>query len=178
MKRLSQPSDEMPAVYADIKSPPPPTKPTPLPMAKIELTDKESEKEEDVPPKKVFGHQLTKLKSWKGIRDQKKLSNKGLLFCTSVKTVLDEFPFETNQLDRQLLILIINMAEAFFCEPTKTSRDEMKKLVIDKLMLPYYRDDPLLLNAMIESVEPYIIKSGRISRLWKRICNRFHFFLA
>jgi len=53
------------------------------------------------------------------------------------------------------------------------TRETSKSEAVHELLLPYFRDDELLLNTMFDSVQHKIVKSNFIKRLLKRVKNFF-----
>ena len=138
-----------------------------------EIVDNEVEELQKVPPKQLKNYNLKNIKSFKQIRRRYKLKNQSMLFVNDLKVVLDEYKPEDHQLDNDLLVHILNIAEMFFIYGNKKEREEQKSESIKKLMTAYYRDDEELLNVMITTVWNKVKKSNMFKRTWQRFKNKF-----
>lgn len=124
----------------------------------------------DVPPSYLHGHSLKKLKSYKDIRSKYKMQNMKQMFVKDLQFVLNEFNPTDHQLDDDLLLEVMNLAETFFFYPRdKEDRDRIKLEVIESLMLKYFRDDIVLLHKTIGHISHKVKKSKMINRVWKRL---------
>ena len=68
----------------------------------------------DVPPNTIYGHNLKKISSYNKLRKGFKLSNQKAIFLNDIKAILKEFPADRHQYDDELLVEILNIAEAYF----------------------------------------------------------------
>ena len=131
----------------------------------------------DVPPKILFGdYNLKGLKSFKKIRKGYKLKNLKHSFVNDLSIVLVEYSPDNldNQLNDELLLELLNVAEAYFFYPkNKDDRNAIKKECVVELMLPYFRNDLQLLNKTIELLQHKVKKSSLMKRLYQRAKNVF-----
>lgn len=159
------PQSEMPEVYKELQT--------------LKLEEKQTDfkmpekvnKEVNVPPKMLFDYNLKHLKSFKNIRRKYKLKNLKNIFLSDLSIVLKEYPpdDENNELNDELLIEILNITEDYFFYPlNKVERENVKKDVVLELMLPYFRNDPKLLEKTIGHVYHKVKKSSFRKRLWQR----------
>ena len=64
----------------------------------------------DVPPNKLYGHNLKKIKTFKKLRRGYKLNNQKVIFINDLSQLLQQFPSDNHQYDDELLIEILNIA--------------------------------------------------------------------
>jgi hypothetical protein len=133
----------------------------------------EVEVEHEIPPKQLRSYNLKKIKSFKAIRHKYKLSNQSKLFENDLQVLLNEYLPENYQLDTELLIHILNIAEHFFVYGDSKEREEQKTQSIKRLMLKYFRNDEELLNTMVSLVWHKVEKSNVVKRLFQRLKNKF-----
>ena len=138
-----------------------------------ETLGKEDENLKPVPPSVIYGHSLKKIKSYKNVRREYKLSNQKTVFLQDVGAILKEFPVENHTYDDELLIEISNIAEKYFVYGSKDERNKIKQEALDELMLPYFKDDLQLLHKTIQHVWKKIKKTNVLKRVWSRTK---HFF--
>ena len=124
----------------------------------------------EVPPKKVFDHNLKRLKSFKNIRKAYKCKNLQAIFIDNLSVLLKEYPplKSENELNDDLLLEILNIAEEYFIDKSKDVREQQKKDSIKKLMLPYFRNDEMLLEKTISLMQHKVKKSNVFKRVFKR----------
>ena len=128
----------------------------------------------DVPPNKLYGHNLKKIKTFKKLRRGYKLNNQKVIFINDLSQLLQQFPSDNHQYDDELLIEILNIAESFFIYGSKEEREQAKEECIFEIMLPYFKNDKQLLSKTISHIWRYVNKSN----MCKRMFSRFkHFFL-
>lgn len=128
---------------------------------------------EDVPPKKVFSHDLKKIKSYRKLRRNFKINNSKLVFVNDMKAILVCFQLEEHKLDTELLIEVLNIAESFFIYGNKDERNDCKLEAVRELMLPYFFDNELILDKSIANVYHRVKKSNLAKRVWSRLVNFF-----
>jgi hypothetical protein len=128
---------------------------------------------EDIPPKKVFSHDLKKIKSYRKLRRNFKINNSKLVFVNDMKAILECFKLEEHKLDTELLIEVLNIAESFFIYGNKQEREDCKLESVRELMLPYFFDNELILDKSIANVYHRVVKSNLAKRLWRRLVNFF-----
>lgn len=91
MKKLSPPSDERndlsPALTQN-ELPPQPVD------SQLEVTDSKT-----LPPAKIYGRNLKRIKSYKKLRRNKKLSIQKQVFINDLQVILQEFNVDEHQLD-------------------------------------------------------------------------------
>lgn len=130
----------------------------------------------ELPKKKIYGHDLTKMKSFKNLRKNYKQDNMKIHFITSLKPILESYiPVDSeNDLNDELLVEILNMAESYFIYFDETEREELKHSSVVELMLPYFHNDEKLMEKMISMVWGRVKKST-----WKRRAfSKLKLFLA
>ena len=128
---------------------------------------------EDVPPKRVFSHDLKKIKSYRKLRRNFKINNSKLVFINDMKSILVCFQLEEHKLDTELLIEVLNIAESFFIYGNKQEREDCKLEAVRELMLPYFFDNELILDKSIANVYHRVKKSNLAKRVWSRLINFF-----
>ena len=128
----------------------------------------------DIPPNKLYGHNLKKIKTFKKLRRGYKLNNQKVIFINDLKQLLQQFPSENHQYDDELLIEILNIAESFFIYGSKEERERAKEECIFEIMLPYFKSDKQLLSKTISHVWQHVNKSHLLKRMFARFK---HFFL-
>jgi hypothetical protein len=130
-------------------------------------------KVENVPPKRVYNHDLKKIKSYRKLRRNHKIHNSKLIFVSDMKSILECFDVETHKLDTELLIEVLNIAESFFIYGSKEEREDCKIESVKSLMLPYFMDNELVLEKSIANVYHRVVKSNLAKRVWRRLVNFF-----
>lgn len=160
MKRLAKPTDEMPDNYHQ--------------MVDVKPVETKEDLGSEVPPKQLFNYNLKHLKSFKNIRKAYKNKNLKNTFITDLSIVLKEYDPKdpSNELNDELLLEIMNISEEYFILKDKTKREQLKTECVETLMLPYFRNDKLLLEKTISHIYHRVKKSSVVSRVWKR----FKFF--
>ena len=128
---------------------------------------------EDIPPKRVFSHDLKKIKSYRKLRRNFKINNSKLVFVNDMKAILVCFKLEEHKLDCELLIEVLNIAESFFIYGNKDERNDCKLEAVRELMLPYFFDNELILDKSIANVYHRVKKSNLVKRVWSRLINFF-----
>ncbi len=128
---------------------------------------------EDVPPKRVFSHDLKKIKSYRKLRRNFKINNSKLVFVNDMKAILECFKLEEHKLDTELLIEVLNIAESFFIYGNKDERNDCKLEAVRELMLPYFFDNELILDKSIANVYHRVTKSNLVKRVYRRLLNFF-----
>lgn len=93
-----------------------------------------------------------------------------------MEPVLNEYSSVDNQLDLDLLVNVLNIAEQYFIYGDKKEREESKAFAVNKLMKKYFRDDEEVLNKMIGSVWRKVNKTNVFKRVMRRIRNKVIFF--
>jgi hypothetical protein len=137
----------------------------------IEELDKIPKPQHEVPPKKVYGHDLTKMKSFKLVRKGYKREQLKAEFITNLKAILKDFippEHEENDLNDVLLVQILNISESFCIYFDKKEREEMKHESVVELMLPYFRNDVKLLEKSISLVWGRVKKTTWKRRAWTK----------
>lgn len=129
--------------------------------------------QKDIPPNKLYGNDLKKLKSYNKIRKKYKLSNQKAIFMQDIQIILKEFPSDKHQYDDELLIEILNIAESYFIYGDTESREKAKCECINDLMLPYFNDDVALLFKTIGHIWVHVKKTNLCRRLASRFKNFF-----
>lgn len=170
MKKVNRPSGEMPEVYQQQIA-----KDEELHNVNLNTTNEDVVK--DVPNSKVLSYDLKKLKSFRVLRKQYKAKNQLSIFLFDMEKVLNEFVPKDNQLDLDLLVHVLNIAEQYFIYGNKEEREKAKQYAVKKLMTTYFRNDEEVLEKMIGSVWSKVHKSNMFKRLCKRISNKVFFFL-
>ena len=116
---------------------------------------------------------LKKIKSFKKLRQSYKIDNQKSIFITDMKSMLSHMNIDENELNLELLIEIANIANDFFIYGKSETREMSKFSAVQELLLPYFRNDEVLLNTMFNSVQHKIIKSNFIKRVYRRVKNWF-----
>ena len=152
---------------------------TKLDLSKPEENEDEKENEilKEIPPKELFNYNLKKLKSFKKIRSNYKIKNMKYIFVSDLQLILNEYKPSNNEndLNDELLLEILNIAEEYFIYPlNKDEREQTKKECIAKLMLPYFRNDEVLLDKTINHIFHKVKKSTVLKRCYQRF-KRFFF---
>jgi hypothetical protein len=127
----------------------------------------------DVPPNSIYGHNLKSISSYNKLRKNYKLSNQKSVFLTDIKEILKQFPADRHQYDDELLVEILNIAEAYFIYGDKQDREKAKEECIKSILLPYFRDDEELLVKTIAHVWFKVKKTNVFKRCWSRFKNFF-----
>lgn len=161
MKRLAKPpTEDMPEAYR---------------QTTVDVVKPIEHLSNEIPPKQLFNYNLKHLKSFKNIRKLYKKKNLKQTFINDLSIVLKEYdPLDvSNELNDELLLEIMNIAEEYFWYPKdKEEREQMKIECIETLMLPYFRNDKKLLEKTIGHIFHRVNKSTLLKRVWKR----FKFF--
>ena len=145
----------------------------PANMKVEEVKVEEVKKVRDVPPNAIYGHNLKSISSYNKLRKGYKLSNQKSIFLTDIKAILKEFPADKHQYDDELLVEILNIAEAYFIYGNKEDREKAKEECIKEILLPYFRDDVELLVKTIAHVWYKVKKTNMLKRCWSRFKNFF-----
>jgi hypothetical protein len=145
----------------------------PANMKVEEVKVEEIKKIRDVPPNAIYGHNLKSISSYNKLRKGYKLSNQKSIFLTDIKAILKEFPSDKHQYDDELLVEILNIAEAYFIYGNKEDREKAKEDCIKEILLPYFRDDQELLLKTIAHVWYKVKKTNIFKRCWARFRNFF-----
>ena len=127
----------------------------------------------DVPPNTIYGHNLKKISSYNKLRKGYKLSNQKAIFLNDIKAILKEFPPANHQYDDELLVEILNIAEAYFIYGSAVDREKVKQDCIMELLLPYFKNDVELLFKTISHVWNNVKKTNIAKRSWSRFKNFF-----
>tara|TARA_R110001606_G_scaffold353438_1_gene503975 strand:- start:12 stop:497 length:486 start_codon:yes stop_codon:yes gene_type:complete len=135
--------------------------------------DEPVKKVEDVPPKRVYNHDLKKIKSYRKLRRNFKINNSKIVFVNDMKAILECFKLEEHKLDTELLIEVLNVAESFFIYGSKQEREDCKLESVRELMLPYFFDNELILDKSIANVYHRVVKSNLVKRVYRRLLNFF-----
>jgi len=138
-----------------------------------EVKIEEIKKVHEVPPNSIYGHNLKSISSYNKLRKGYKLSNQKSIFLTDIKAILKEFPADKHQYDDELLVEILNIAEAYFIYGNKEDREKAKEECIKEILLPYFRDDVELLVKTIAHVWYKVKKTNMLKRCWSRFKNFF-----
>jgi hypothetical protein len=116
---------------------------------------------------------LKKIKSFKKLRQSYKIDNQKSIFVNDMESMLSHMSADENELNLELMVEICNIANEFFIYGETKTRETSKTDAIHEFLLPYFRDDELLLNTMFDSVQHKIVKSNFVKRAFKRIKNFF-----
>jgi hypothetical protein len=124
----------------------------------------------EVPPRAMYGHDLKKLKSFKKIRQSAKMINMIIQFIQDLEPILKFLPpaDEENDLDDDILIEVLELAEQHLFYGNKKEREEQKHNSVMHMMLPYFRDDVKILEKSIKNVMHKVKKLSFRRRTWKR----------
>ena len=130
---------------------------------------------QEVLQKALYNYNLKKIKSFKQIRRKYKMSNQSQILINDLNIILQEYIPEDFQFDNELLVNILNIAEAYFIYGNKEKRNNQKVKAVMILMKPYFRNDEQLLNIMISSVWSKVSKTNMFKGVYKRLQNSFFF---
>jgi hypothetical protein len=111
------------------------------------------------------------MKSFKQLRKGYKRDNLKVQFIANLQTVLKDFispENEENDLNDELLVQILNIAESYFIYFNEEERETMKHESVVELMLPYFRNDVKLLEKSISLVWGRVIKTTWKRRAWSK----------
>ena len=163
MKKINPPTSELPDAY------------------KLEVKDDENldvveSETKDVPTSKVLNYDLKSFKSFRILRRQYKQKNQLSVFIADMSRVLKEFSPRDNQLDCELLVHVLNIAEQYFIYGNDAEREQMKHYAIQKIMKPYFRNNEIVLDKMIASSYHLVKKSTLAKRLAKKLSKKVFFF--
>jgi hypothetical protein len=124
----------------------------------------------EVPPRAIYGHDLKKLKSFKKIRQSAKMINMRNQFIQDLEPILKFLPpaDEENDLDDDILVEVLELAEQHFFYGNKKEREEQKLDSVIHMMLPYFRDDVKILEKSIKNVYHKVKKLSYRRRNWKK----------
>jgi hypothetical protein len=120
-----------------------------------------------IPPKTINGKKI-KIKSYSKIREQYKLQNQKIVFLEDLKIILSEFKPQDYQLDDEVLVEILNIAEEYFYMGDKDAREKLKQSSVRELMLPYFMNNELILEKAITNVYHKVTKSNWVKRSWRK----------
>jgi hypothetical protein len=129
----------------------------------------------DVPLATLYGakNNLKKINSFRNLRQSYKIDNQKSVFINDMSLMLKHVNVAENELNLQLLIEVCTIANEFFIYGNRENREISKIDSIHELMLPYFRDDIVLLTTMFDSIKHKIVKSNFIKRLYRRMKNLF-----
>jgi len=77
------------------------------------------------------------------------MSNQAQVFLKDLFLKLGEYSAQNHQLDKELLLHVLNISEAFFIYGNKKERNELQENAVRVLMKPYFCDDGDILEVMI-----------------------------
>ena len=126
-----------------------------------------------LPPRTDINGKKIKLKNYKDLRTLHKISKQRELFISHLKVILKEYEPNENQLDDEMLIEVLNIAEEYFYIGNKEQRDEAKQSAVREVMLPYFMTNDFVLDKCISNVYHKVRKSNCVKRSLKRVS---HFF--
>jgi len=120
-------------------------------------------------PGNLYGINLKKIKSYNLIRRNKKIHIQSLVFIQDLEAILKQFPIDEHDLNDELLVEVLSIAEAFFIYGSKEDRDKAKSTAILTLMKPYFRDDEKLLLRTVGFVWKNVTKTNCLRRSWSKV---------
>ena len=145
--------------------------PAPAPaLVPVPIDEKTQQDNTEVPPRAIYGHDLKKLKSFKKIRQSAKVINMRNQFIQDLEPILKFLPpaDEDNDLDDDILVEVLELAEQHFFYGDKEAREEQKLNSVIEVMLPYFRNDVKILEKTIKNVLHKVKKLSYRKRTWKR----------
>jgi len=170
MKKIQKPNEPPPPVYQDILSPQ-------INVPEINTTEPEMQRQ--IPSKTKSGYNLKKIKAMKHLLRDDKLTLQEQLYEEDVQeSILKLLVPGKHQLNKEILLVVLQMAEDYFAYGTEQERTEYKQKSIYKMIQPYYRDDPEILDLGIEAVWTKVKKSTKFSRFKRRCYLKLKQFLA
>mgnify|MGYP003385936739 CR=1 FL=1 len=142
----------------------------PAPIEELATLPKPQHNNTEVPPRAIYGHDLKKLKSFKKIRQSAKVINMRNQFIQDLEPILKFLPpaDEENDLDDDILVEVLELAEQHFFYGDKEAREEQKLNSVIEVMLPYFRNDVKILEKTIKNVLHKVKKLSYRRRTWKR----------
>lgn len=152
----------------DAYKPPAPVEPVLAPIPQYVGGSESASPATTIPQKNLYGHDLRKLKSYKILRRNKKIGLQHEIFMQDLAGVLSQFSVAEHLYDDELLATFLSIQESYFIMGSKQERAEAKKLSLS-LMLPYFKDDALLLEKTVKHVWPRVIKSSALRRVLSRL---------
>lgn len=133
----------------------------------------EEKNETQLPPRTDINGKKIRLKNYKDLRTLHKISKQRELFISHLKVILKEYNPNDNQLDDEMLIEVLNIAEEYFYIGNKDQRNEAKQSAVKEIMLPYFMNNDLILDKSIANIYHKVRKSNWVKRSLKRVS---HFF--
>lgn len=131
----------------------------------------------DIPQSRYGDINLKKYSSFKSSRVGLKLQNQEALAINQLKHWVSHVSVELNMLNIELLVDVANFLHKFFIYGDKHQREQSFSKVFNLIMLPYFKNDQDVLDAMKTSVEYRIVKSTLLSRRVSKLKNSFFFVL-
>jgi hypothetical protein len=163
MKKLTQPNEPIPVVYRDEVN---------KGLPQINVPDVKLEEVKyvvKIPSKTKSGYNLKAIPVLKSIIRNSKLVEQEKLFEEDVnESVLTFLTPGEHQLDKNVLLAVLQLAENYFCYGTDAERTEFKQKSVYKMVQPYYRDDAEILEMGIDAV----ISKVKLSTKWSRFVQR------
>jgi hypothetical protein len=133
----------------------------------------EEKNEIQLPPRTDINGKKIKLKNYKDLRTLHKINKQRDLFISHLKVILKEYSPNENQLDDEMLIEVLNIAEEYFYIGNKEQRNEAKQSAVKEIMLPYFMNNDFVLDKCIGNIYHKVRKSNWVKRSLKRVS---HFF--
>jgi hypothetical protein len=127
----------------------------------------------EIPNSSLHGRNLKKIKAFNKVRKTYKLDNQQQIFVNDVSLLLSHMDISENEFDLELLLEICNIANEFFIYGSKESREESKKEALDKLLLPYFRDDVKILDKNLKFIKGMMVKNNFLKRNFRKLKNIF-----
>ena len=127
----------------------------------------------DIPKKRSHGINLKDIPEYRKIRKEYKISNDKSIFIKDLQSVLDHLPPDDNQYSTEILLMILNVSEQFFCYGDSSTRVKAKDETVQALMLPYFGDDKRLLLTVVALVRNRVRRSTPLTRTLRRVRNFF-----
>jgi hypothetical protein len=120
-------------------------------------------------PSKLLDYNLKKFKSFKDIKKTYKKNNQKEVFLSSIREgLLRTYDASNHEKKKELLHIVLEIAESFFIFGNKKEREEIKGETVRMLMQPYFKDEDML-ELMINLTLPKVVKSTFRKRSWRKI---------
>lgn len=128
-----------------------------------------------VPSATLYGkkNNLKKIKSFKKLRQTRKVSNQKELFLYDMKEMLASIVLENDADRKDLLIEIVNIAHDYFIYGDQETRETSINDAVQELLLPFFDGNKAEFKVDLLSIRKSIIKSNIFRRTTSRVYNFF-----
>lgn len=128
-----------------------------------------------VPSATLYGkkNNLKKIKSFKKLRQSRKVSNQKELFLYDMKEMLCDVVLENDNDRKDLLIEIANIAHDYFIYGDQVTRETSINDAVQELLLPFFDGNKAEFKVDLLTVRKSIIKPNILKRTASRVYNFF-----